>query len=102
MGKLKLQPDPTFKLKVAVPVPGGTADVEFEFKYRDRKAVQAWVDGLGEKADVEVMSEMLAGWDLDDAFTAENIARLCDSYPGAAREAVGHYLKQLAGVREGN
>jgi hypothetical protein len=102
MARLTLNPDPTFKAKVAVPVPGGTADVECVFKYRDRKALDAWIDTTREAGEVDVMLDMLAGWDLDDPCDRENVERLCNAYPGASREVTARYLRELAGIRQGN
>lgn len=102
MARLKLNPDPTFKAKVAVPVPGGTADVEFTFKYRDGNAVRAWIEATKEASDVDVVLDMAVAWDLDDELNRENVERLCTNYPGAAREITLRYLRELAGIRQGN
>lgn len=102
MAKLKLNPDPTFKKKVAVPTPTGAADVELTFKYRDRPALQAWLEATKDAPEVDVFLDMVCGWELDDAFDRENVVRLCDAYPGASREAVNTYLRALTGIRSGN
>lgn len=102
MAKLKLTPDPTFKAKVAVPIPGGTADVVFEFQYRDRKALTAWFDDNREASDVDTLMDVVVGWDLDDAFNRDNVERLCNAYPGAAREVLAQYARELSGIRQGN
>lgn len=103
MAKLKLNPDPTFQAKVGIPVPGAaTADVGFTFKYRDRDVLQKWIEDTREAKDADCVSDCVLGWDLDDEFNAENVDRLCRSYPGAAREIVGKYIRELAGIRQGN
>ena len=102
MAKLKLNPDPTFKAKVAVPVPGGTADVEFTFKYRDRKTALAWVDESKDAEEADLMLEMAEAWDLDDPFDRDSMEKLCNSYPGASRAVADRYMRELAGIRQGN
>lgn len=103
MAKLKLNPDPTFSVKVGIPVPGARpADVGITFKYRDRDALQAWVEATRDSEDVEVVADCVVGWDLDDEFSRDNVDRLCRAYPGAAREIVGTYVRELAGIRAGN
>ncbi|HEY1138774.1 MAG TPA: phage tail assembly chaperone [Lysobacter sp.] len=102
MARLKLNPDPTFKAKVAVPVPGGSADIECTFKYRDRDQMKAWIDETAESADVDVLMDSLVAWDLEDTFDRDNVERLCTKFPGAAREIVHRYLRELSGIRQGN
>ena len=102
MAKLKLTPDATFQAKVAIPVPGGEADVLVTFQYRARADAKAWVDGLGEKPDAEILLECVKGWDLDDEFSAGNVKRMCEAYPGAGGAIVARYIAELAGVRKGN
>lgn len=102
MARLTLNPNPTFKAKVGIPVPGGNADVELVFKYRDRKALGQWIEDTSDVGEVELILDMAEGWDLADAFTAENIERLCNAYPGASREITHRYMRELAGIREKN
>lgn len=102
MARLKLNPEPTFKLKVGIPVPGGTADVTFTFKYRDAKAIEDWIEASKDSLDVDVMLDMVGAWDLDDEFNRDNMERLCKAYPGAAREVTGRYLRESLGIRSGN
>jgi len=107
VAKLKLNPEPTFKAKVLVPVPGAApAPVEFTFKYRTRSELREYVQSLAdlpENADeVQTFKAFVAGWDLDDPFTDENIARLLDAYPGAGSELSNTYLRESFGARRGN
>lgn len=102
MGKLKLTPDATFQAKVAVPVPGGESDVLLTFQYRSRSDAKAWVDALGDKPDAEILLECVKAWDLDDEFSAENVKRLCEAYPGAGGVIVSRYIVELSGIRQGN
>lgn len=103
MTKLKLTPDPTFKAIVGIPVPGGEpAPVEFTFKHRDRSAVKAWIDSVGDKTDAQVVESCITGWDLDDELNEENIKRLCDNYVGAGMAVFSAYLDELRGARAKN
>lgn len=108
MAKLKLNPDPTFTAKVAVPVPGGEAEVKMTFKYRSRAEREEWqkqneaAAEEGTASDVALIMSIATGWDLDDEFNEENVARLCDAYPRAAGAIAIKYARELVGVREGN
>lgn len=107
MAKLSLNPDPVFKAKVSIPVPGSApVAVEFTFKYRTRTQLRKFTKAMAEADEstdeVVAFKDFVSGWELDDAFTDENIARLLDAYPGASGELVSTYLRESAGVRRGN
>lgn len=104
MARFKLNPDPTFKAKVGIPIPSTDAfeDVIFEFKYRNRDDAIAWWESVKEKPVAEAMASMLAGWELDDEFTPENVALLCNNYTGAYPATLEKYLKELTGARAKN
>ena len=103
MAKLKLTADPTFKAKVGIPVPGkGTTDVEFTFKWRTAEEADAWYEETKDHKDVDLIPTMATGWELDDAFNAENIAKLCSVYMGAAVAITRAYVAELRGARAKN
>ena len=107
MAKLKLNPEPTFKVKVPIPVAGSApVPVEFTFKYRTRAQLRDYATALADIPDdadeVVAFKDFVVGWELDDAFTDENIARLLDAYPGASGELISAYLRESSGVRRGN
>lgn len=102
MAKLKLNPDPTFQAKVGIPVPGGNADIVVTLKYRDRDELASWTTANETTGELEVMADVVLGWDLEDEFGADNLKRLCDKYPGASRAIVTAYVRELAGIRQGN
>ena len=103
MAKLKLNPEPTFRAKVAVPVPGAAAaSVEFTFKWRTRDEVIAWIEAVQDKTDAEIIMDAAVAWELDDEFTVENAARLCNTYCGAGRSFMDAYLGELRGARSKN
>lgn len=103
MARLSLNPAPTFKAKVGIPVPGGeSAEVEFTFTHRSRSACLSWKEEAEKASDAEAVMQMVTGWDLDDAFTPENVARLCDNYPGAGTAIFIAYLRELRGERAKN
>ena len=103
MGKLSLSAAPTFKAPVPIPVPGGDpVPVEFTFKHRTRDAALAWLEASRDAKDVDAVLDLAAGWELDDAFNAENIERLLQNYAGAGVAIVNAYLEELRGARSKN
>lgn len=102
--KFTLNPKPTFKKKVPLPVPGdGFESVEFTFKHRSRDEYREFLDGLKDRTDdVELLMDIASGWELEDAFDAENIGRLVQGYVGSARAVLGTYIDELSKAREGN
>lgn len=103
MAKIKLEAEPTFKAAVPVPVPGaGITPVEFTFKHRTRKGVVEWLEKDKESDDVAMVQAVATGWELDDPFTPDNIAKLCDNYAGAGFAIVQTYLDELRGARAKN
>jgi len=101
--KITLVPDPTFSAKVEIPVPGGDAgDVVFKFKARSRDEFDAFVAGLEGRKDIEVIMDIVNGWDMPDAFTEENVAALCKKYLSAPKAIIDKYFAELTGVRLGN
>jgi len=104
MGKLILQPAPTFQAPVRIPVPGAdAATVVFTFKHRTRSELKAFVDGLANFAnDAEMIQAIATAWDLTDVWTPDNVALLVESYVAAPGVILDVYLDQLARGREKN
>lgn len=103
MAKLKLQPEPTFRAKVCIAVPGAApVDVEFTFKYRNRDEVQAFIDASKERDNVATILEMCTGWELADAFDAENVGTLALNYIAAPEAIFTTYLDELTKVARKN
>lgn len=103
MATFKLIPEPTFKTQVQIPVRGGqSVPVEFIFKHRNREQLDEFFKGVGERPVEESIMDAVAGWSLDDEFTAENIRTLCDNYMGAASAIAAAYTKELLQNRQGN
>ena len=101
--KFSLTANPTFKALVDVPVPGGkSAAVEFTFKSRTRDEFRLFIDGLGDRLDVDVIMDMASGWDLEDPFDQANVELLTQNYLGAARAVIEKYLSELTAARVGN
>jgi hypothetical protein len=101
--KLRLVPDPTFRASAPVPVPGkGSADVEFEFRWRGQKDIDELLKSKKDHGNVELLMEILVGWELDDPFNRENVERFVDHYPAAAGAITHVYVKECYGAREGN
>lgn len=116
MGKLSLKADTTFQALVKIPRLGQEpADVTFTFKHRTRDEFQALEQRdsellkrvlAGEEVelppDEEKVMELACGWDLDDAFTVENVRALCQHYIGACPAIVKAYGEAFAKARLGN
>lgn len=103
MAKLTLTASPTFLAKVSIPVPGGKAvPVEFKFKGRTKDEFKEFLEGLADSEDVEVITEIATGWDLDDAFNEDNVAKLTQNYIGSARAILEKYISENSGARLGN
>lgn len=100
MPKLSLNPAPSFKATVAIPVPGADfADVEFSFQYRGRTEFDAWRAGLKDMNEVEILSSVVDGWDLDDPFTTDNLAVLAEKYMAAPTVVAAKYIQELTAAR---
>jgi hypothetical protein len=103
MGKIKLNPDPTFSAPVTLPVPGKpSVEVEFTFKHRSREELHAFIEVSGERADADTIMEMCTGWELTDAFNKDNVGLLVSNYIGAPRRIFDTYVEQLVKGREKN
>ncbi|QQP97936.1 phage tail assembly chaperone [Lysobacter enzymogenes] len=102
MAKLSLNPSPTFDQVVKIPVPAGEAPVKCTFKHRGRKELQVFLEDIKGMTTEEVVRAVVLGWDLDDAFTPENVERLCNEYPGAGAAIFNTYIVEASGARKGN
>lgn len=101
--KFSLTLAPTFKCKVAIPVPGDkSADIEFTFKGRSREAFKDFIESLKDREDADVVMDIASGWDLEDAFTKENVEILTGNYLGAAKAVIEAYLSELTTGRAKN
>lgn len=99
----RLDPKPTFELTIPIPVPGeGYAPVTFTCRYRSRKQYSEFITGLENKTDVDVVSAIVTGWNLDVDFTPENVEKLVENYMGAAAAILAAYSDELMRVREKN
>lgn len=103
MAKLKLQPDPTFRAKVGIPVAGGDAvEVEFTFKHRTREGLDKFIAEAKDMPDPDAIMAMASAWELEDAFTKDNVTQLAQNYIGAPRAIFDKYVDELVNARLGN
>ena len=101
--KLSLAVVATFAATVAIPVPGGkTADVEFTFKWMDKDDFKEFVENLAGAKDVDALMDILAGWDLDETFSKDQVGKLVQRYMGAARAILDKFLAEVTGARAKN
>lgn len=103
MAKLSLTAAPTFTANVPIPVPGRSpVPVQFTFRWRNRADFQSFLDGLQGKTNAEIIMECASAWELEDPFDAESVAKLDETYLGAARAVLDTYMQQIAQARLGN
>jgi Phage tail assembly chaperone len=104
MAKLKLQPKPEFKASVSIPVAGEAEalSLEFTFKHRTREELEKFITASVNRTDPETILEMASGWELADAFTAENLALLAQNYIAAPKLIFDKYIDELVKARLGN
>ena len=103
MAKLSLAAAPTFQAKVSIPVPGGKpVSISFTFKGRSKDEFKEYMETLAELSDVEAIMDTASGWDLEDAFGEENVAKLLQAYIGAAKAIFEKYISEISGARLGN
>ena len=105
MAKLKLNPAATFNHVVHIPVAGAEpAAVQIAYKWANNKRVKAFSERmLKEKiTDQEGIMEIVAGWDLDEPFNAENVGLLLENYPLAGVRIIEGYYEEVYNARSGN
>lgn len=104
MAKLTLTASPTFKAVVLIPVPGSKpAPVEFKFNGKTKDGFKQFLESMSDMEDIDAIMEAAGGWDLEDAFNAENVAKMLQNYIGSARAILEKYINELtATARLGN
>lgn len=104
MAKLKLQPNPTFNLLVSIPIAGQIENDDVQFKVK-ALSNSALLD-LGKNSDdytfTDFVKDVVVGWDLDAAFTPQNLLLLLDNYPQAALLINKAYLNEFYKEAEKN
>jgi hypothetical protein len=130
MAKITLGKRPkNFKTKVSFPMlDGGTGTIEVSYIYRTRTEFGVLIDGLMADAGVETenatadaqkfsLAEALEktrdtnadyilqvadGWNIDEDFTRDTVAQLCDEIPAAALAIMNTYRNAITEGRLGN
>lgn len=125
MAKFTLDRNPTFKHVVMLPTVGGDpVSVEFEFKYRDRTELAGLYAGWGERhkalkekaeeagleqftallidLQVEQLKAIVAGWDIAEEFTDENLRILVSSIAATPGAVLAAYSDAFGNARLGN
>jgi hypothetical protein len=103
----KLQPNPTFKSEVEIPVAGAEpSSITLVFKHKGKKDLKAFIDSLtGEtpKDDIDMLFDIIAGWEgVDAEFNKSNLELLIDNYPQAAINIFMTYQQTLLEGRAKN
>lgn len=106
MAKLALVLSPTFTLPVPIPVPGKKpVNVEFKFKARTKTAFKEFMETITDgnpHDDVDVVMDVACGWEQDEPFERDNVAKLLDSYLGASRAIIEAYISEMTAARQKN
>lgn len=101
--KFTLTLKPTFPATVAIPVPGAPAEeIQFTFKGRTRDQFKEFVESLEGRNNVDVILDVASGWELEDAFTRENIETLDQNYIAAGAAILDKYILEMNKARRGN
>lgn len=125
MAKFKLIQKPTFKAPVMIQRAGYNAEkVEFEFKYLDRTELAELYTGWNERHDelsklvgdmdlkaftaaqialqADQLLDVVVGWDIEEAFTTENVRILVNSINSAPKAVLSAYAEAFSEARLGN
>lgn len=103
MAKLSLKIDPTFPVTVTIPKAGTEAvQIKLVCKHRTKAQLDEFIKSRADKSDADSILDMATGWDLDDAFTAENIEQMCQNYIAAPLEIYREYVSELVKAKAKN
>lgn len=101
--KLTLGALPDFKLPVKFVMPNGDeAKIVFTVKHIKANEIQDLYSAEHTISDVEMITKLAVGWDLEEEFNEENIKELVSYFPASALALTGTYLAALAGQRVKN
>lgn len=101
--KLTIGPLPDFKLPVKFAMPNGEDQtIIFTVRHRKTSEIHERYTSDTPMSDVEMITFLASGWNLDDEFNEENIKQLLDYYPATAIGLTSSYMKALAGQRVKN
>lgn len=102
---LKLCPNPTFEAEVKITVPGQPApeSVFITFKHFDKSAMSELVEKAKDMDDITAVSTVVMGWrEIDQPFTAENLALLLKNFPASAGEIMRVFYRESLESRAKN
>lgn len=101
--KLTLGALPNFKLPVKFTMPNGEeAKIVFTVKHVKANEIQDLYASENAISDVEMITKLAVGWDLEEEFNEENVKELISYFPASALALTGTYLAALAGQRVKN
>ena len=101
--KLTLGALPDFKLPVKFTMPNGEeAKIVFTVKHVKANEIQDLYASEKAISDVEMITKLAVGWDLEEEFNEENVKELISYFPASALALTGTYLAALAGQRVKN
>jgi hypothetical protein len=104
-----LNPSPTFTAPVPLSVPGVSQPLEvvFTFKHKTRTAMDKWVARYVSAPSVDVLGEVIAGWELKRdgesvPYSLSALSELAESYVPALGEISDTYILELTRAKRKN
>jgi hypothetical protein len=90
-----LHPGDRFKADVTIPLVGASPTTRnLTFRYRDKPALKIFVEKMEQLDDLQMVQEVVLGWDLEDEFTPENVRAFLDHVPEAAICILRTYMRE--------
>ena len=98
--KLNLIASPTFSCAVNIPVAGAQPiAVQFTCKHRTRDEYKTFLEDLKDQEDVALVMSIASGWDLEDAFTQDNVETMVQNHMGSALAILEAYMAECSGAK---
>lgn len=105
MTKVSIKPDPTFRVEVEIPRPGKEAlKLPLLYKHRGKAELEEFrkTDPGRLREDIDVVMDMVEGWEANEEFNREAMAGLLNNFHAAGDAIVGAYISELRRARSGN
>jgi hypothetical protein len=103
MTKVSIKAKPTFPATVAIGAPGGEPlKLPLIFKHRTKSQLKEFTDASKGRPELDLVLDMVDGWDAEEEFSREAVAELLEGYHTAGDDIAKAYVSELIGARRGN